>query len=155
MERLGIRFLDRASEIERGEDKFCSWAKIAREGKDVYVTEANISCPLARYNLGFSGYSHELARILVGWGDAENEKAAQTYLKSAHTLRDIKVVQLSLTLEEPDIVVYFGTPDEMMRKVREYSSRTGKRIPGTALRNGESQLFSGLWREQEKGDKKG
>lgn len=131
MERLGIRFLERAGEIERGEDKFCSWARIAREGKDVYLTEANISCPLARYNLGFSGYSRELARILVGWGDADNENAAQAYLKSALTLQGMRTIHLSVDLEEPDIVVYFGTPDEIMRKVREYSSRAGKRIPGT------------------------
>ena len=131
MERLTIKFLDAAAETERGEDKFCSWAKMAREGKDIYLTGANISCPLARYNLGYSGYSSELARTLVGWGDAENEKVAEAYLKSALRLEGIRAIHLSTDLEEPDIVVYFGTPDEIMRKVREFSSKTGKRIPGT------------------------
>jgi len=130
MERLAIEFVDRVDEMEAGEEKFCSWARMAREGKDVYVTEENISCPLARYNLGYSGYSAELAGILVAWGDAENEDVAETYLKGAYRLHGVKVIHLCADLEEPDIVVYFGTPDEIMRKVREFSRRTGERMPG-------------------------
>ncbi len=132
MERLGIRFLNHAGETERGEEKFCAWAQMAREGKDVCVTEANISCPLARYNLGYSGYSSELAGILVGWGDAVDEEVAQTYLKGACRLQGTGAIRLCTELEDADIVVYFGTPVEIMEKVREYSSRTGKRVPGTA-----------------------
>ena len=130
MERLAIRFLDSARETERGEDKFCYWAKVAREGRSVYLTEANISCPLARYNFGYSEYSSDLARTLVGWGNAENEEVAETFLKGAHRLDGPKVIHLSTELEEPDIVVYFGTPEEIMEKVREFASSTGKRIPG-------------------------
>lgn len=130
METLQIRFLEKTVQAASGEEKFCAWAKAAREGRDVYLTEANISCPLARYNLGYSRYSRELARILVGWGDAENEKVAEEYLKSARQLQGPRAIHLSLHLDNPDIVVYFGTPDEIMRVVREFSSRTGKRIDG-------------------------
>ncbi len=131
MERLHIKLLENAAQTASGEGKFCAWAKTAREGADIYLTEANISCPLARYNLGYSGYSRELARILVGWGDAENEKVASEYLKSATRLDGPRVIHLSPDLDDPDIVVYFGTPDEIMREVRAFSSRTGERVAGT------------------------
>lgn len=130
METLQIEFLQKAIRTASGEKEFCDWAQVAREGMDVYLTDANISCPLARYNLGYSGYSRELARILVGWGDAENEKVAEQYLKNAHRLQKPKAIHLSLDLDNPDIIFYFGTPDEIMRKVRGFSSRTGKRING-------------------------
>jgi len=44
------------------------------------------------------------------------------------TIQGRKVFHLSKKMENPDLVVYFGKPDEIMHFVRDYSSKTGKRI---------------------------
>jgi len=118
MQTLAVRILESADRLETGSRQFCSWAEVARAGRDIYITRENISCPLARYNLGYKDYSTQLASTLVSWGDADDETAAEKYLKSAHRLQGPRVIYLSRNTEKADVVVCFGTPDEMMINVK-------------------------------------
>lgn len=127
---LKIRVLDSATDerrLEKGSDAFCAWAGKARSGRDVYVGEGNISCPLAKFKLGYER-PPDLEEVLVSWGDASTEKEAKIYLDNTVTIQGRKVFYISLKMENPDLIVYFGKPIEIMRIVREYSSRTGKRV---------------------------
>lgn len=130
MEKIAVRFLDRAEELQEGRQKLCAWAGMAREGKDIYISAANISCPLALFNLGYAEYSAELVRILVGWGDAETEQTAQLFLENTERLEGPKIIHLSPHLPTPDVVVCFGTPEEIMKEAKASVVRTGRRIAG-------------------------
>jgi len=113
--------------LEEGADAFCGWMRKARNGEDIYVGERNISCPLAKYKLGYERLPN-LEEILVGWGDASSEKEARLYLNNTVTIQGRKVFHLSQKMENPDLIVYFGKPDEIMHLIKDYSSRTGKRV---------------------------
>ena len=115
------------SGLEEGSDAFCGWMGKARSGKDIYVGEENISCPLAKYKLGYERLV-DLENTLVSWGDAASEKEAHLYLNDTVTIQGRKVFHLSQKMENPDLIVHFGKPNEIMHLVRDYSSKTGKRI---------------------------
>jgi uncharacterized protein (DUF169 family) len=130
MIKLKIKILDLTDaefRLEEGADAFCGWMEKARSGRDIYVGEENISCPLAKYKLGYERLV-DLENTLVSWGDASSKKEAQLYLNNTVTIQGRKVFHLSQKMENPDLVVYFGKPDEIMHLVRNYSSKTGKRI---------------------------
>ena len=110
-----------------GVDTFCGWAKKAREGSDVYVCEENISCPLAIFKLGY-GKPSGLEETLVGWGDAVTVKEARIYLDNTVTINRKVSFRLGRNLENPDLIVYFGDPDEVMQLVKRYVSLTGERV---------------------------
>jgi len=130
MNKLGIQFLEEAEQTVRGEEKFCAWAQMAREGTTLYLREENISCPLARYNLGYDEYTSELARTLVRWGDVANEKAAERFLKESHRLNAPGVILLSTELKTPHIIVHFGTPGEIKDEIGKFSYTKGEWIRG-------------------------
>jgi uncharacterized protein (DUF169 family) len=113
--------------LEDGSDAFCGWMGKARDGKDIYVGEENISCLLAKYKLGYERPA-DLEETLVSWGDASSKKEAIFYLDNTVTIQGRKVFHLSRKMENPDLVVCFGDPDEIMYLIRDYSSRTGKRV---------------------------
>jgi len=128
MEILKIKVLDAVREkLERGSDTFCAWAGKARSGKDVYVGDENISCPLARFKLGYERLPN-LEDTLVEWMDALTRKEAKQYLDDTITIHGRKIFHLSLNMENPDLIVYFGKPDEIMQIIRDYTSKTGKRV---------------------------
>ena len=127
---IKIKILDLTkaeSRLEEGIDAFCGWMGKARSGKDIYVGEENISCPLAKYKLGYERLV-DLEDTLVSWGDASSRKEAQLYLNNTVTIQGRKIFHLSQNMENPDLIVYFGKSDEIMRLVRDYSSKTGKRV---------------------------
>ena len=113
--------------LEKGSDAFCGWVGKARSGRDIYIGEENISCPLAKYKLGYEK-PLDLEGTLVSWGDASSRKEAQFYLNNTVTIRERKKFHISQKMENPNLIIYFGKPDEIMRLVRDYSSKTGKRI---------------------------
>lgn len=130
MYTLMIEILDEDfKKVERQSKKFCEWAKEAREGKEIFIGKNSISCPLALFKLGYDKPA-DLETTLIGWSDAVNEEKAKQYLDSTKRIQGQKVFHLAPELKNPDLTVYFGYPDEIMRKVREYSSKTGKRIIG-------------------------
>jgi uncharacterized protein (DUF169 family) len=121
-------------------DRHCALVGLAREGKTFYAGNEDISCPLARFNLGLDPkteeHSAELAQILVNWNDAENQKIALCYLKSATTLevgeKYLCYFPLPSSDLAPDVVVKMGSPEEFMPLVRTMTRLTGRRTPGIA-----------------------
>ncbi|MCD6530026.1 DUF169 domain-containing protein [Candidatus Bathyarchaeota archaeon] len=113
--------------MSSGVDTFCGWADRARRGLEVYVCEENVSCPLATFKLGY-GRPTDLEETLVGWGDAATVKEAKRYLDDTVTIDRKVAFRLGRNLENPDLIVYFGDPDEVMRLVRRYTSLTGERV---------------------------
>lgn len=128
MDRLEIKVLTPVKKgLSRGVDTFCGWANKARRGSKVSICERNISCPLAVFKLGY-GKPSGLEETLVGWGDASTVREAKLYLDNTVTIDRRASFRLGRNLENPDLIVYFGNPDEIMRLVRLYTSLTGKRI---------------------------
>ena len=121
-------------------DSHCALVGLAREGRSFYARNEDISCPLARFNLGLEEMKgerlRELARILVSWGDAESEEIAMEYLKSAITLdvgeKYICYFPMKDAKITPDVVVKVGSPDEFMPLIRTITRLTGRRTQGIA-----------------------
>lgn len=115
------------------EARFCEYVGRAREGSSFCLTVNNISCPLARYNLGLEEHDkqklEELARTLVSWGDADNRKRALNYLQETPVLdygeKYISVFPLDMGIKRPDLVILFMTPDKLMPLAREVAKKTG------------------------------
>lgn len=121
-------------------DRHCGLVGLAREGKTFYARDEDISCPLARFNLGLGPKTEEnlaeLAQTLVSWNDAENKEVALRYLKSATTLNvgEKYLCYFSLPNSDltPDVVVKIGSPEVFMPLVRTMTRLTGRRTPGIA-----------------------
>jgi uncharacterized protein (DUF169 family) len=118
----------------------CSFVGFAREGRTFYAQNEDISCPLARFNLGLDQVTPErlgeLARTLVSWSDAQNEEIALRYLKSATTLdvseKYICYFPMENTKMVPDVVVKIGSPEEFMPILRTITRLSGRRVQGVA-----------------------
>lgn len=119
-------------------DQHCSLVRLAREGRTFYACNEDISCPLARFNLGSDSRTDKnlsyLAKTLVDWGDAENETIARRYLENATTLemaeKYICYFPISNPKLKPDVVIKIGSPEELMPLVRAITRFTGQRTPG-------------------------
>lgn len=137
LNQIGIKITeeepDKISCID-DEARFCEFVGRAREGKSFYLTVDNISCPLARYNLGLEKHDNQklekLARILVSWGDAGNRKKALKYLQETQALdygkKHISIFPLNKRIYKPDLVILFKTPDELMPLARGIAKDTGE-----------------------------
>ena len=121
-------------------ERHCSFVGFAREGRTFYAQNEDISCPLARFNLGLDQMTPEklgeLARTLVSWSDAQNEEIALRYLKSATTLdvseKYICYFPMENTKLVPDVVVKIGSPEEFMPILRTITRLSGQRVQGVA-----------------------
>ena len=133
---IGIAFLTTApSFLERCEEpgKHCHFVGRSGEGGNFYISSKNINCPLAQYYLGIKGPDiKELAAILVGWDDAVDASTGLKYLKAARRMEQSTPFIAYFTLPDarldPDIVIEFGTPDEIQKLVHRYSALTGRRV---------------------------
>jgi len=139
--RIGIKItMDKPVNINRAKTalKHCSFVGLARGGDRFYVQNNDISCPLARYNLGLEKpddrFMQELAGTLVGWGDARTEEIGIKYLQSRTNLPYARKYIIYFPMPDnefkPDVVVEVLNPDEVMLKVRELTARTGESIAG-------------------------
>lgn len=139
--RIGIKITkDKPVNLNRAKSplKHCSAVGLARTGERFYVQNNDISCPLARYNLGLEEpsdkFMHELARTLVGWGDANTQDIGLKYLQSRPKLPYAKKYTLYFPVPdneyEPDVIIEISNPHELMLKVRELTSLTGDSIRG-------------------------
>ena len=118
--------------------KHCSAVGLARTGERFYAQNNDISCPLARYNLGLEEpndkFIHELARILIGWGDANSEEIGLKYLQSRPKLQFEKKYIIYFPLPdnelEPDVIIEVSKPHELMLEIRDLTASTGESING-------------------------
>ena len=137
METIGVIVTkERPKGLKRTEfkGKHCEMVGRARKGECLYVENGDITCPLARYNLGLERFKNlqELAKILVGWGDAIDEEKALKYLKSLSPLpysqKFIVYFPYPHPTLIPQILVMIGNPEQIMPLTREYTAITGERI---------------------------
>jgi uncharacterized protein (DUF169 family) len=132
MDHVRVKFIDGLPEgqrAEEGQGTFCFWVNKARNGQDVYLTAANIDCELARYTLGCER-NPNLAQVLLRWNDATTMDDAAKYIENTIAIPASQVIHLSTTIDDPDVVMHIGTPEEVMRVVRAYSRRGGRRVKG-------------------------
>ncbi|MFW6007083.1 MAG: DUF169 domain-containing protein [Bacillota bacterium] len=114
--------------------RYCNYIGEARDNRAFYIQNENISCPLARYNLGLEEFIQKdiknLAKTLVNWNDAETEEKALNYLKNTATLdysnKYISIYPLNKNYKEPDLVILIGTPDTFMPLIREICKEKGE-----------------------------
>lgn len=138
LKEIGIKVTEEKPEkLSRISDsrRYCDYVGEARENKAFYTTNEDISCPLARFNLGLEEYNqsklNDLAKILVDWNDASDMEKALNYLKTSKTL-DYGQKYISYfpvnehVYEKPDLVVKIGTPDEFMPLIKEVTKLTGE-----------------------------
>lgn len=133
---VGITFSQGADygilELDR-EDKFCWFIGEARRRGAFWVAADAVSCPLARYNLSIGETDvPDLARTLVGWGDAADQDTALDFLRSTSRLEKsfTKIIFASPPKDElePDVLVWIGTADEGYKMVKGHVSQTGRRV---------------------------
>ena len=139
--KIGIKITkDKPVDLNRtkGALKHCSAVGLARTGEEFYIQNNDISCPLARYNLGLeepdNKFMHELAKILVGWGDAKSEDIGLKYLQSRPKLPYAKKYILYFPVPdydyEPDVIIEISNAHELMLRVRDLTSISGDTIKG-------------------------
>ena len=133
MDQVHVKFLHNLHDEHRlneGQGTFCYWVDRARKGHDVYIAEANIDCRLARFKLGYEQDIPFIADVLVQWNDATTLENGTKYLEHTITLSGSPIIHLAQSLEDPDVIMYIGTPEAVMNLVRAYSRKTGKRVKG-------------------------
>jgi uncharacterized protein (DUF169 family) len=113
-----------------GQGTFCYWINQVRNGGVVYLSDANIDCRLARFKLGYEQDKQHMADVLVQWNDAITIDDATQYLEYTITVPRYSIIAIGSCLKSPDVILYIGTPEDVMRVVRTYSRKTGKRVTG-------------------------
>lgn len=137
--KIGIKVVkNRPTILKRTKEamEHCALVGVARNGNRFYAQNEDISCPLARYNLGLEEPNDEnlraLAKTLVGWDDAKTEEIGLKYLKSRKIFPYERKYILYFPMPdddyEPDVVIEILKPDEIMEKVREMTYLTGESV---------------------------
>jgi uncharacterized protein (DUF169 family) len=133
---------ERPENIMRTENvsEYCNFVGIARTGLRFYAQNVDVSCPLARYNLGLQEFDENstngLIRSLIGWGDAKSEEIGMTYLKTRIPLKFEEKYIIFFPYPdkdfEPDVIIEFINPINLMAKVRRHTYLTGEPVNCTA-----------------------
>jgi uncharacterized protein (DUF169 family) len=116
--------------------EYCSFIEMARTDLKFYTDSADITCPLARFNLGIEDLDEAkkdaLVRYLIGWGDAKTEEIGIRYLDSLTPLpvEEKYIIYFPYPDEEldPDLIIEFSTPGKILAKVRRHTYLTGEPI---------------------------
>ncbi|MDP8213849.1 MAG: DUF169 domain-containing protein [Candidatus Euphemobacter frigidus] len=113
-------------------DKHCRFIGRARR-EAFYIRAEDISCPLARFYLGIGRTKlKELARTLVGWGDAADLAAGLAYLKTGSCFSRSSPYLVYFPYPrgdiKPAVLITIGTASEIQISVQEICARTGMRI---------------------------
>jgi len=129
---------DRPRGIDRTRKRgtHCSFVGRALSGDTFYAENSDVTCPLAQYNLGLVDPGKvnlgNLARILVGWGDAVNVSTGIRYLKGRPRQRYGKkyIIYFPIPRQDivPDVTIVMGTPYELMYLVREMTCAAGENL---------------------------
>lgn len=115
--------------------RFCQAMMAARRGASILMPPNKHSCPDGTSIFGMTGVPEKLAtgEIYVLFHKLVNAEAAAEMVRERPTLppksmRATYVAPLSDTVREPEVVVFTGTPEQMMWLCMSMSYYTGKRF---------------------------
>ena len=114
----------------------CNMVAEARKGKAFYAEDVNYSCGFAIYALGLGrdvpAFRKALAEDLVSIKNAAGIEISGKLLESAPRLPEgekfIAFFPLDQMPFEPDVVLIFGNPSEIMELVWKITGQTGERL---------------------------
>ena len=138
---LGIAILDHLPlgvEHVSAPGRHCTFVGQARQGELVWAAGMEITCPLARFNLGLDPPNQEaieaLAGVIVDWGDARDLETARRFIEGLAPLPFGKRVfvygPLSAMPFPPDLVLRILRPIEAMDQLLAITSTTGMSSEG-------------------------
>lgn len=116
--------------------EYCHFIGMARTDMRFFTENEDISCPLARYNLGLhvldDNQKDALVRYLIGWGDAKTKEIGLKYIESLNPLpvENKYIIYFPFPDKdyEPDVIMEFSTPGKILAKVRRHTYLTGEPI---------------------------
>lgn len=129
----------RPSRLLRKRITICQAVTMARNYRwTVGLTKDDLICVPAMIAFGFSGAedpASSLVRLVCGVNYHENEEMARGELDSIYRLENdefeaVVLAPLAKGLYEPDTVVIYGNPAQVMRMVQAWVYRTGRRLSG-------------------------
>jgi uncharacterized protein (DUF169 family) len=133
--------------------RHCTFVGLARQGRTLWASGDDVTCPLARLVLGLdpadAATVDAVAARLVEWGSAKDFEVARRFLASAATLPFGERVFVYAPLEAspfpPDVIVRFVRPDEAAMRLRALAAATAAgaegRSAGTGAMCGECTAF--------------
>ena len=133
---LGIAILDHLPlgvEHISTPGRHCTFVGQARQGELLWAAGMEITCPLARFNLGLDPPNQEtieaLAGVIVDWGDAKDLETARRFIEGLSPLpfgeRVFVYGPLSAMPFPPDLVLRILRPREAMEHILSITETTG------------------------------
>jgi uncharacterized protein (DUF169 family) len=116
----------------------CTFFGRAREGHAMWAAGDDITCPLARFNLGIDPPNEEtiahLAETIVSWGAAKDGVTARRFIAGLLPLPFGRRIFVYAPLETmpfpPNLVVRVLSAAEGMREIHSVTALTGRRTEG-------------------------
>ena len=114
--------------------RHCTFVGLARQGKLVWAAGQEITCPLARFNLGLDPPNQEtiatLADTIVEWECARDVKIARSFVETLSPLpfgqRVFVYGPLSKMPFPPDLVLLILKPQQAMEHLLALTTATGE-----------------------------
>jgi len=114
--------------------RHCTFVGLARQGEPVWAAGQEITCPLARFNLGLDPPNQEtidaLADTIVGWGEANDGETARRFIETLMPLsfgqRVFVYGPLSKMPFPPDLVLLILTPQRAMEHLLALTKESGE-----------------------------
>jgi len=141
IDAIGIAVLDHLPlgvDHVQASGRHCTFAGLARQGRAVWASGDDITCPLARFNLGLDAPDAEtMARIsaaLVEWKAARDLDTAARLLSSFPRLpfgeRVFVYAPLDAAPVYPDLVLRVVRPSDAVQWLRALGAATAERAEG-------------------------
>jgi len=138
---LGIAILDHLPlgvEHVSSSGRYCTFVGQARQGGLVWAAGQEITCPLARFNLGLDLPNQEtadaLACTIIGWGMARDQETARRFIETLMPLpfgeRVFVYGPLFAMPFPPDLVLLILRPGEAMERLLAITTVTGRPCEG-------------------------
>ena len=147
MDKLGLRWQPVAVSLVEADEllpdvpmppenlRFCQALMAARRGASILMPPTTLSCPDGTSIFGMTGVPEKLAtgEIYVLFHKLDTAEAAAQMVAERPTLpphsrRATYVAPLNKTVREPEVVVFTGTPEQMMWLCMSMSYYTGHRF---------------------------
>ncbi|MBN1882416.1 MAG: DUF169 domain-containing protein [Deltaproteobacteria bacterium] len=116
----------------------CQGMTLARRyGWTIGLGADDFSCPIAKiaYRMGEQPKNDMIRAFLTGIGYAKDESAADAIMSNFPTLPEeaagLVFFPLSRAKIEPDVILVFGMPAQLMRLAHGFGYSAGESIPGT------------------------
>lgn len=143
IDTLGIAILDHLPlgvEHINTPGRHCTFVGQAREGKLQWAAGIEITCPLARFNLGLDTSDRQtietLAGVIVGWNAAKDLETARHFIETLTPLpfgeRVFVYGPLPALPFPPDLVLLILRPKEAMEELLLITTLTGVRSDALA-----------------------